>query len=248
MESIPGLAQLSAGHVWMKYVALLLLLILAEGLTGSVLNTPGLAGGGLREILASIPETSDMSTVNFDLGRSYEINLDLMIRDLAIALVLCAAVIIAGRPLWTRALLIVYNAWLTFELILTTLIIVLSLWNPEGRAIQYLIDVATVWLFNILVFAAWYWVIDSERQAEAASGASLRLDFSFPQSGDTWGAWSGWKPGFLDYLFLAFNLSISLSPTDTPCLSTRAKVLLMVQVIISLVLIIMIVARAISII
>jgi hypothetical protein len=34
-------------------------------------------------------------------------------------------------------------------------------------------------------------------------------------------------PGFLDYLFLAFNTSTAFSPTDNAILSRRAKVLMM---------------------
>ena len=33
-----------------------------------------------------------------------------------------------------------------------------------------------------------------------------------------------WSPGFIDYLFLAFNTSTAFSPTDVPVLSRWAKV------------------------
>jgi len=37
---------------------------------------------------------------------------------------------------------------------------------------------------------------------------------------------SDWHPDFWDYLFLAFNTSAALSPTDTPVLTRPAKVLM----------------------
>jgi len=56
----------------------------------------------------------------------------------------------------------------------------------------------------------------------------------------------GWSPGFLDYLFLAFNTSTAFSPTDTAVLSRRAKVLMMVQALLSLLILAVLVSRAIS--
>jgi uncharacterized membrane protein len=56
-----------------------------------------------------------------------------------------------------------------------------------------------------------------------------------------------WKPGFMDYLFLAFNTSTAFSPTDVPVLSRWAKGLMMVQAIISLTTIALLAARAVNI-
>ena len=56
-----------------------------------------------------------------------------------------------------------------------------------------------------------------------------------------------WSPRFIDYLFLAFNTSTALSPTDTPILSRWAKILVILQAIISLTLVTVLAARAINI-
>jgi hypothetical protein len=56
-----------------------------------------------------------------------------------------------------------------------------------------------------------------------------------------------WSPGFVDYLFLAFNTSTAFSPTDVPVLSRWAKLLMMVQATIALVVVIVLAARAINI-
>ena len=56
-----------------------------------------------------------------------------------------------------------------------------------------------------------------------------------------------WSPQFIDYLFLAFNTSTAFSPTDTAVLSRWAKVVMMVQSIISLMIVTLLAARAVGI-
>jgi hypothetical protein len=51
----------------------------------------------------------------------------------------------------------------------------------------------------------------------------------------------------VDYLFLAFNTSTALSPADTQALSRWAKLLMMMQSLISLTVIVMLAARAVNI-
>jgi uncharacterized membrane protein len=58
---------------------------------------------------------------------------------------------------------------------------------------------------------------------------------------------SSWRPGFVDYLFLAFNSSTAFSPTDVPVLSRWAKMMMMVQALISLTSVVVIAARAVNI-
>ena len=70
-------------------------------------------------------------------------------------------------------------------------------------------------------------------------------DFQFPQQlgGNT----SGWAPDFIDYLFLAFCSATALSPADTMPLTRAAKLLMMCEAIISLLIIVLLVARAVNI-
>ncbi len=58
--------------------------------------------------------------------------------------------------------------------------------------------------------------------------------FLFPQMTLSRSKQEKWSPFFVDYLFLAFNTSTALSPTDVPVLYRWAKVLMMVQSVISL--------------
>jgi hypothetical protein len=110
-----------------------------------------------------------------------------------------------------------------------------------------------LWIANILVFAAWYWRLDAGGpfQRDLAESHTDGA-FLFPQMilGPDLRKEMGeddWKPGFVDYLFLAFNTSTAFSPTDVPVLSRWAKVLMMVQAIISLTTIAILAARAVNI-
>lgn len=102
-----------------------------------------------------------------------------------------------------------------------------------------------VWISNILVFASWYWRLDAggpnqRDQREAHTEGA----FLFPQM--TLGE-QDWSPGFMDYLFLAFNTSTAFSPTDVPVLSRWAKGMMMVQSLISLITVALLAARAVNI-
>lgn len=108
-----------------------------------------------------------------------------------------------------------------------------------------------LWSSNVLVFASWYWRLDAggplrrEQRSSHTKGAFLFPQMTFPPNSPL--ADAGWKPGFVDYLFLAFNTSTAFSPTDVPVLSRWAKLLMMVQSCISLGTIAILAARAINI-
>ena len=105
---------------------------------------------------------------------------------------------------------------------------------------------------NILVFASWYWRLDAGGpHARNLRGNHTEGDFLFPQMTLAPRTQKpldpGWAPGFVDYLFLAFNTSTAFSPTDSPVLSRWAKVLMMVQSCISLATLALLAARAVNI-
>jgi len=104
---------------------------------------------------------------------------------------------------------------------------------------------AALWVSNILVFACWYWRLDAGGpNARDRRDAHTEGAFLFPQmtAGDL-----DWRPGFMDYLFLAFNTSTAFSPTDVPVLSRWAKGMMMVQSTISFTTVALLAARAVNI-
>jgi hypothetical protein len=108
---------------------------------------------------------------------------------------------------------------------------------------------AALWVTNTLVFASWYWRLDAGGPHQRYLNCShTKGDFLFPQMVLPPAAQKpGWSPGFVDYLFLAFNTSTAFSPTDSPVLSRWAKVAMMVQSSISLATLALLAARAVNI-
>ena len=118
---------------------------------------------------------------------------------------------------------------------------------------QLLVAAGALWICNLLVFASWYWRLDAGGPHQRdLRGSHTDGAFLFPQMvlspalrremGET-----EWRPGFVDYLFLAYNTSTAFSPTDVPVLSRWAKVLMMLQATISLATIALLAARAVNI-
>lgn len=107
-----------------------------------------------------------------------------------------------------------------------------------------------LWLSNILVFASWYWRLDAGGPHKRdVSHIHTSGDFLFPQMvlpPKLADEFQTWKPGFIDYLFLAFNASTAFSPSDVPVLSAWAKLLMMIQSVISLGTIAILAARAVN--
>jgi hypothetical protein len=112
---------------------------------------------------------------------------------------------------------------------------------------------AALWVSNILVFASWYWRLDAggphirDQRPGHPNGAFLFPQMTLDTASKDEDPRETWSPQFVDYLFLAFNTSTALSPTDTPVLSRWAKVLCMIQASISLTIIVILAARAVNI-
>nr|MBA3906298.1 hypothetical protein [Pseudonocardiales bacterium] len=71
-------------------------------------------------------------------------------------------------------------------------------------------------------------------------------DFLFPQMQSPDMADPDWEPHFVDYLYLAFTNSTAFSPTDVLPLLRWAKLLMMLQAGISVVVVALVVARAVN--
>jgi len=73
-----------------------------------------------------------------------------------------------------------------------------------------------------------------------------RHDFGFPQRIAALPGWEGWQPGILDYIYQGFSSSTQFGLGDTTALSIRAKLLLTLQVMLSLVIIVFIASVAVT--
>ncbi len=131
--------------------------------------------------------------------------------------------------------------------------LILRLPSHKDKPVELLLAAGALWISNILVFASWYWRLDGggpnsrDSRGVHLDGAFLFPQMSMPpdlrkQTGE-----DRWTPGFVDYLFLAFNTSTAFSPTDVPVLSRWAKAMMMVQSLISLATVVLLAARAVNI-
>jgi hypothetical protein len=104
-----------------------------------------------------------------------------------------------------------------------------------------------LWTTNVLLFAVWYWELDGGGPvARHLSPESLR-DFEFPQTDNPKLAPIGWRPAFMDYLYVSLTNATAFSPTDTMPLTHIAKVVMSIQSIAALATIGLVVARAVNI-
>jgi hypothetical protein len=125
---------------------------------------------------------------------------------------------------------------------------------PGGKepALALLRSGGALWLTNVLVFALWYWRLDGggpkKRETEDEFGSR---SFVFPQmqiekiERKTFGV-DRWRPGFVDYLFIAFTASSTLGPTDAPILTHWTKLFMMTQILISLTIMVLLISRAVG--
>ena len=146
----------------------------------------------------------------------------------------------------------IISAILSLSMIVSVGLLVYTMPDKRGTPIELLRAAGALWVTNILIFATWYWRIDGGGPHERDQRVSHEQGaFLFPQMTMDWEArkrtgQEHWSPGFVDYLFLAFNTSTALSPADTGALTRWAKSLMMIQALISLTIIVLLAARAIN--
>jgi Protein of unknown function (DUF1345) len=146
-----------------------------------------------------------------------------------------------------RILTFIATGAITFALIASLALLIQGLPKHLESPSELLRSATALWITNVLVFALWYWKLDAGGPlGRDRSRGKLASSFLFPQMlvPDKHPSWS---PQFTDYLFLAFNTSTAFSPTDTAVLSRWAKIGMMAQALISLLIIALLAARAVNI-
>lgn len=160
---------------------------------------------------------------------------------------LAAALWLLNRKRALFRLIIVTTAALTVGLFLNMTALVDALAGASSHAARLLLrDVVFMAASNILIFSIWYWVIDppgvDETQRDEAA-----WDFLFPQRAASMPHYETWLPRYTDYLYVAFTTSFAFSPTDTMPLTRRAKLLMLLQAVISIITLTVIAGAAINI-
>jgi uncharacterized membrane protein len=117
--------------------------------------------------------------------------------------------------------------------------------TAAGR--DLIIAAGQIWLTNVAVFALWYWEVDRGGPHIRTKSESQTPDFLFPQMTVPELPLGDWRPGFMDYLYVAFTNASAFSPTDAMPLSLRVKSLMLVEAMASFLTVGLIAARAVNI-
>lgn len=102
-----------------------------------------------------------------------------------------------------------------------------------------------IFLTNIIVFALWYWEIDSPGLS-GKKWSKHDKDFQFPQQ-DMKHDFPVWQPSFPDYLYLSLTNAINFAAADARPLTHQAKTLMGIQALVSVSVLALIIARSVSI-
>lgn len=141
----------------------------------------------------------------------------------------------------------------TAGMIASVALLIRALPSRKESPTELLASASSLWFTNILVFALWYWRLDAggphrrDSRAGHPDGAFLFPQMTLPSDVKAAAGQKLWTPNFVDYLFLAFNTSTAFSPTDVPVLARWAKVLMILQSLVSLTVLVLLAARAVNI-
>jgi hypothetical protein len=155
--------------------------------------------------------------------------------------------VLKGNHKITRYIALAILGIITIGLVSSVIFLVVRLYSHTIEAATLFRNATILWISNVSVFSLWYWEVDQGGPVFRQMNRIQPTDFLFPQMISEIKIWADWKPKLMDYFFLAFNTSTAFSPTDTMVMSRRAKLLMMIQGSISLVIIAVLAARAINI-
>jgi hypothetical protein len=146
---------------------------------------------------------------------------------MAIVGILAIPIIVSGRARFQRlnqVLAYISLTAITLAVISSLGLLIVRLPRHMETPVQLLTAAAALWVGNMLVFASWYWRLDGggpnerDRRGIHTDGAFLFPQMMLDSELRKQMAEDKWSPGFVDYLFLAFNTSTAFSPTDVPVL------------------------------
>lgn len=132
---------------------------------------------------------------------------------------------------------------------LVLLVAALVLTSSESLSgAQLLVTAAAIWTANVIVFGMLYWDLDDGGPVERTTESHGRAtpDLQFPQDENPQLAREKWRPQVWDYMYVSLTSASAFSPTDAMPLTLRAKVLMGTESTVSLVLIVLVTARAVN--
>jgi hypothetical protein len=150
---------------------------------------------------------------------------------------------------WLRVLTNVLIAFITIANGASAVRLVVSIIDTDpftNNAKTLLASGGAIWLTNVIAFALWYWDLDRGGAAARAHGEG-QPTFVFPEMTNSQYVAVDWYPKFVDYLHLSFTTATAFSPTDVSAIRPWAKLLMMAEEAISLIVGLLVIARAVNI-
>lgn len=157
-----------------------------------------------------------------------------------------------GKQSLNRTLGFVINGITTVALIGSVFLLVRTLPAHREPPLLLLRSAGLLWLTNVIVFALWYWRLDGggptlrQKQKKFGSTSFLFPQMQIPHDERMEFQCARWRPLFIDYLFVALTQSSTFGPTDAPLLARWAKVLAMIQILISLTIVVLLISQAVG--
>lgn len=120
--------------------------------------------------------------------------------------------------------------------------------SAHASGMQLLTSSIALWVTNVFIFSLLYWQIDRGGPEGRIEGGGNWPDWLFPQVGAPAGdVPENWHPTFVDYLYLSYSTATAFSTAEVSPLTPRAKLLMMLQSMISLITVVLVASRALNI-
>lgn len=165
-----------------------------------------------------------------------------------------------GQSTFARWLAVILALVLMVSNLVDVFFIVQDLIAGKGLGPVVLLEAFEVWTANIIAFSIVYWELD--RGGPIARATLMRsqmpaADFKFPQdderaasievSKDSSTSRANWRPGYIDYLYMALTNMMAFTPNDVVPLTARAKIFMGIQGLSGFVILALVIGRSVNI-
>lgn len=177
---------------------------------------------------------------------------------LLVALLFTNPVRMTRETRWSRIVSVVLAGLVIVTNLIALGLLIDRLVTETAQGGPLLVAAMQVWVTNVIGFALLFWELDrggpvARRRVRRDLLAPADWRFSQDENHDTVdevavtsSRTSGWRPTFIDYLYLSTTNSSAFSPTDTMPLSSRAKILMALEATAALLISLLVIARAIG--
>jgi hypothetical protein len=170
----------------------------------------------------------------------------LAVPEVLLLILLVVSALGGVRPGRHRDVVIVLLGVLALASLTATGLLLWGLATADLTAGQLLLNAMAVWSTNLIIFGLLFWELDGGGPLQRVVRGSRGPDFQFPQDVSPDRASTTWRPRLLDYMYVSLTNSVALSPTDAMPLSRRAKSLMGLESVVSTVIVVFVIARAVN--